>query len=608
VNDSWRYGGGADYPDVADPTWPGVTVVDSAGTLVTALGAAQPGSIIYVADDAVIDLTQEAPVCIPAGAWLAGGRGVGSAAGGLVHVIQSRRDPVLKVCGDDVRITGFRLIGADSGECPDTWPDNCSGEDNTGGVNCRDCEEASVGIKSNGYDRTEIDNMELAGWSHAATWFIDSVDNAIHHNHIHHTQRQGLGYGVVLIRGGDGLVTVDIAWNRFNYNRHAVAGSGEPSQDYDAHDNLVLEHAIGHVFDMHGEDENTANGSELAGGDIRVHDNTVLVDDRHTLVVRGRPDHGAWLYNNCLARDDADDAALQRHFTGNLYVDESPTGAPAPNDYGRTGPQCETERWCTSRSAVGPWSYLAVSQVGLDDLAFGDFDGDGRSDVFRATGSQWHFSSGGTATWSTLITSSYTLDQLAFGDFDGDGRTDVFASTGGEWRTSSGASSPWATLNAALDDPVEDLGFADFDGDGRTDVFRTTGSEWQWSDAGNTPWQHLNTSSTLLESLGLADFDGDGKADVFRPTGSQWAVSYGGTGSWTTLNNSAVLLSSLAIGDINGDGQADVVRRSGTRWLVSWSGTSTWSDLRVESRDITGLALADFDGDGADDVFRAGCF
>lgn len=606
-DEPWRYGGGTDYPDVVDPSWPVVTVVDTDTALVAALDGARPGEIVYVADHATIDLTAEAGVCVPQGVWLAGGRGVDGAPGGLVFVTESWKRPVISVCGDDVRITGFRLLGADSDECPTSYPGSCSGVDRTGGSNCRDCEEASIGIQVKGFDRLEIDNMELAGWSYAATWFVESVDDRVHHSHIHHTQRQGLGYGVVLTRGGDERVVVDIGWNRFDYNRHAVAGSGEHGQDYDAHDNLVLEHAIGHVFDMHGENENTDNGSELAGGDIRVHDNTVLVADQYALVVRGRPDHGAWLYDNCLARTDAASAALQKNFTGALYVDEDPDGVAAPNTYGQTGASCETARWCTADGGVGPWTYAAQASEPLAELAFGDFDGDGTTDAFRATGSQWDWSSGATATWSRRNTSSYTLDALAFGDFDGDGTTDVFASTGGEWRVSFAASSSWTTLNAALDDPLSELAFADFDGDGRTDVFRATGSVWEWSSGGAAPWATLNSSSLTLGSLALADFDADGRDDVLRTTGAEWLVSSGGASSWTTLNTSGVGLDAMVLADLDGDGRADVLRQSGTRWVVSWSGTGPWSDLRIESADPLGLGLGDFDGDGTTDLLQTGC-
>ena len=79
----------------------------------------------------------------------------------------------------------MRIVGADGGECPPQYPDQCV-EDNE--ENCRDCVEASVGILIKGYDRTEVDNNELAGWSHVAVQLKHSVDNRIHHNHIHHTQ------------------------------------------------------------------------------------------------------------------------------------------------------------------------------------------------------------------------------------------------------------------------------------------------------------------------------------------------------------------------------------------------------------------------------------
>ena len=100
----------------------------------------------------------------------------------------------------------------------------------------------------------------------------------------------------------------------------------------------------------------------------------------------------------------------------------------APNDYGRTGSQCETERWCMSKSAAGPWSILAVSQVGMEDLGVGDFDGDGRADVFRRLGTRWWVSWSGTRAWSDLRVESRDITGLALADFDGDGADDVFRS------------------------------------------------------------------------------------------------------------------------------------------------------------------------------------
>ena len=84
----------------------------------------------------------------------------------------------------------------------------------------------------------------------------------------------------------------------------------------------------------------------------------------------------------------------------------------------------------------------------LDGLRFGDFDGDGRTDVFRIVGSQWQFSSAGMGPWQDLFAdpSSTALDNLRFGDFNGDGRTDVFSVSGTQWRYSSAGLSSWIPL------------------------------------------------------------------------------------------------------------------------------------------------------------------
>jgi len=121
-----------------------------------------------------------------------------------------------------------------------------------------------------------------------------------------------------------------------------------PYQDYEARDNLVLTHSIGHVFDMHGMDEHTMTAASGPAATIRVHDNTVLVA-RPVLVRRARrPATGAWFYDNCLARRRCGRRALQRYYFGNFHVDTSPTGSAAANLYGRSARIVRPYRWCTA--------------------------------------------------------------------------------------------------------------------------------------------------------------------------------------------------------------------------------------------------------------------
>jgi len=122
-------------------------------------------------------------------------------------------------------------------------------------------------------------------------------------------------------------------------------------------------------------------------------------------------------------------------------------------------------------------------------------------------------SSGGTVDWKELNTSSITVPDLGFGDFNGDGKTDVFRANGQNWYVSYNGTSKWQVINTARE-MLPTLGFADFNGDGKTDVFRSFAGSWQVSYAGATNWQTLAPVSVRLFDLAFGDFDGDGKADV----------------------------------------------------------------------------------------------
>ncbi|MCA9665191.1 MAG: VCBS repeat-containing protein [Myxococcales bacterium] len=603
---SWRYGGGHGYPDVVDPSWCNTTVVSTTAQLEAALKAAQSGDTVYVKDGVELDLTGKS-LCINQGVWLAGGRGRGGGAGALLYTYTRTKTPMLRACGSDVRLTGLRLWGSDSAQCPPEYASKtCSGTDRTGGVNCRDCEPSTYGISAgSGMHRLEVDNCEMAGFSLAAISLSASSGHAVHHNYLHHTQRQGLGYGVVL--GGTTSTTCSavIEHNRFDYYRHAVAGSGAPGQEYIARHNLALSHAIGHVYDMHGLNEKTNDGNPVAGRRIEIHDNAILQSSVYSFVLRGRPSTGAWFYRNCTARAKSS-AVLQRYFTGNFSVDKTPGGASAPNTYGAAYDSCAARRFCYMPSALGPRRNAIASTLSVDDIAIGDFDGDGRADLFRTSGGAWFWSRSGSGAWAQRNSSSYTLASLRFGDFDGDGKTDVFRAGSGGWFISSAASSGWKQINT-LADNVATLAFGDFDGDGKTDVFKSEGGRWYWSRSGTAAWAQRNSSSYTLASLRFGDFDGDGKTDVFRAGSAGWFISSAASSGWKQINSSGVGLASMRFGDFNGDGKTDVLYLGSDLWRVSWGGASAWRRLRIDSNAASALRVGDFDGDGKDDVLRAGC-
>lgn len=268
--------------------------------------------------------------------------------------------------------------------------------------------------------------------------------------------------------------------------------------------------------------------------------------------------------------------------------------------------------WRISSAGTHRYERLNNASSTLATIRFGDFDGDGRTDVFETIGGTWYVSDGGESRYRPVNTSSNTIDELRFADFDGDGRTDVFyRSPAGEWLVSYGATGRYQLINTASE-TIDQLRFGDFDGDGRADVFTVGDGEWKVSYGGTGRYRVINTSNQIIDQLGFADFNGDGRTDVFSKvdTGDwgvgEWLVSYGGTSRYRTLNSMSTAVHRLRIGDFDGDGRDDVFTTSSNgQWLVSFAGSTPWTVINEASESLEELVLGDFTGDGRADVFMA---
>ena len=151
----------------------------------------------------------------------------------------------------------------------------------------------------------------------------------------------------------------------------------------------------------------------------------------------------------------------------------------------------------------------------------GDFDGDGRADIFRADGTQWSYSKGGAEDWEPLAGSSYEVDDVQFGDFNGDGATDVFGIANGEWSVSYGGATTWQRLYDPIAKDIRALVVADFNRDGVSDIARQNGLDYEISWNGRQPWRtlHENALRAQFQTLGsmlVGDFNGDRRADVLH--------------------------------------------------------------------------------------------
>ena len=275
--------------------------------LLAALKKARPGQIIYVADKAEIDMSGQENVVIGGGVTLAGGRGSKGSKGALLFSTKLKTFPLFRTAGDTVRVAGLRLRGPDPEHRTEQMRKlHKQGKyysiPNSDGIQCT-------------HKALEVDNCELSGWSHAGVFLRKGATKArIHHNHMHHNQRSGLGYGVCLDQS-DALIEA----NLFDYCRHHIAGTGRPGTSYEARYNLVLEHANGHSFDMHGG-RDRKDGTDVAGDWIKIHHNTFKAVSVAAVVIRGKPRQTCEIHHNWFLHASVARAIRQTNAKGNMAV------------------------------------------------------------------------------------------------------------------------------------------------------------------------------------------------------------------------------------------------------------------------------------------------
>ncbi|MBZ0255710.1 FG-GAP-like repeat-containing protein, partial [bacterium] len=285
-------------------------------------------------------------------------------------------------------------------------------------------------------------------------------------------------------------------------------------------------------------------------------------------------------------------------------------------------------QWYASDNATNNYHLLSEQPFGnIEGLRFGDFDGNGITDVFTVDpAGQWMLSYNGTSPFQVInVDSTRSINDLRFGDFDGDGKADVFAVTAsGQWMISSGGGTPYQTLASDPNFTLNDLRFGDFNNNDRTDVFvvDTQGvygepGRWRYSDGAVSSWETLaGDASRTIDQYLFADIVGDRRTDVFTiASDGTWLASDGGAGGYQQLAGDASrTINDLRIGDFDFDLYADVFTTDAAgQWYISYRGTNgylavaqdgdrTIDDLRFGDA-VNDTRYGDFNGDGATDVF-----
>jgi hypothetical protein len=602
---------------------------------------------VVVAKDKFLNMTGRSFIPIKSGVSLKGERGeLGSRPGVFTNAKcadpsvqpgagECQKYVLFEIAGNNVSVTGLHLrgpVGRRSGNQPyvtaieitadpdlkqgrgiyiaenefDEWPGN------------------AVAVLSTRRARTPAQyRPEWARLTREDASLIRVERNFIHHN----------SYGVNV---GTGAFAT-IMGNVFDFNWHAVASNGFANSGYIARFNYVLEGgfkvdgAYPQHFDVHGTNDtcvlveftgrlpppgngcvgdkppppprdnkfyayqrdNVSTGyGGTAGDQYEVAYNAIrgaqeyycfiiCLKTRSALMLRGKPTTGMRFNANVTVHGNHDSAVSLKMAQGDWGADE---------DHDEFNFNAAGNQFSTDRSG---------------DIATGDFDGDGRTDVFVATGTAWFFSRGGREAWEFLRASNKLTANLGFADIDNDGTTDVLYrdSDGnlGFLKSGRDALQPLTTTP----EPMSKLRFGDFDGDGLTDIFYTRDRQWKVWYGSEKDWRPTKTSGYAVSDFLFGEFDAQKGTDVAVITGGKWKISSGSTGSWTELNSlRRSSFRGAVVADFNGDGRSDIAFDDGRQmWGYSPGGAGAMQSLRegdgqsVAYRELSRLLVGHFDGD-----------
>jgi hypothetical protein len=279
-------------------------------------------------------------------------------------------------------------------------------------------------------------------------------------------------------------------------------------------------------------------------------------------------------------------------------------------------------------------AYVVSGNVTLTDVR-NDFNGDGRSDVL------WRSDDGVLRDWlgqsnggfagnlANLNDNTGAIWQVAAtGDFNGDGRDDIF------WQSNAGAVTGWlGEADGGFTDNsthfwVEAgtswnvVGSADFNGDGYNDILwqNDDGTVRDWlgqpggAFAGNLTYVNFNPGPGW-HVAGTGDFNGDGFDDVVWHNDG-WVREWLGqpTGGFVDNMSNVNIYTGFSwhvagTGDFNSDGRDDILWQNddGTvrEWLGQPGGGFAGNPTYVNFNPGSGwhsASTGDFNGDGRDDV------
>jgi hypothetical protein len=209
--------------------------------------------------------------------------------------------------------------------------------------------------------------------------------------------------------------------------------------------------------------------------------------------------------------------------------------------------------WMLASGGYGEWSPFEGWTGPLDNIEFGRFDPadtDTRPGATRRTthflerdsNGQWYIVRLRDSLTVTAASSGFDMDQFRFGDFTGDGVTDVLAVVEGRWQISTSGTGAWDTLNTELGDAVRGLYIGNMDADDNIDdILRLeVDSTLERLDSGDfvrvsAMWWRSRNGTDVWRPYARHDFD-------LKSTDSEVAVRYGFVGRFGAAPGGGTML------------------------------------------------------------------
>src|SRR5208283_693336 len=280
--------------------------------------------------------------------------------------------------------------------------------------------------------------------------------------------------------------------------------------------------------------------------------------------------------------------------------------------------------------------------AGVDQVALGDFNGDGKLDVAVTNSGTYDMVSilpgtgSGTLKAAVAFGTNYGPSGIAAADFNGDGKLDlVTADNGGPFGVtiatisvllSNGkdmfaARTDYAVGNESVTGAYSGIAAADLTGNGKLDLIVPITDAFQpyefsiLKNKGNGTFDTpVNYELPIApDAVAAGDFNNDGKADIavmnFGGSGSISVLLNSGTGTFPTYTQYLIngYGYGIAVGDFNKDGNLDIVATDETENAVSvllGNGTGAFPTFATYPTGSFpyGVTVGDFNGDGWPDL------